>query len=172
MHDHASHELHVRLRPWRQLCRCERRQSPARRSRRSRLNHYRRRRISLLRARSRGVEIWWSARRKEQHPQHSKCSCRPELALAGKTIEPPVRTIAKHSHLDAMKAWHRILTFSKNGRGKRGFHFAALLPSTLARKSTISRFTSVGSSCWVQCPTPGSRTLFQRFGTLFSRLST
>lgn len=40
------------------------------------------------------------------------------------------------------------------------------------RNSRMSRLTSSGASCSVQWPTPGSRTFFQRFGTLFSRLST
>jgi hypothetical protein len=40
-------------------------------------------------------------------------------------------------------------------------HLVPLLPSTLTRKSPISRFTSVGASCSVQCPTPESSTLLE-----------
>src|SRR4029077_6853000 len=74
-----------------------RRQPPARLTWRTWLNHYRGRRITLLCARSRAEEICRSARCQQQTAQHCKCSCRPELALAAKTIQPTVWTIAKHS---------------------------------------------------------------------------
>lgn len=125
MHDHTLHELHFRWRPWRQLCRCGRRQPLARLTGRTRLNHHRRRRTSLLCARSRPEETYWSARGQEhaKATQYCKCWCRPKLATAGKTIRPPVRNIAKQFHLDSGESWSRntnILQGSRQTDGTRG----------------------------------------------------
>ena len=113
MHDHALHELHVRLRPWRQLCRCGRRQRPARLTRRTRLHHYRGRRISLLCARSRAEKICWSDRYQEQATQPRKCSWQTGASACG---ENDTATSSEHCstfRLGSMKACHGILTFSK-----------------------------------------------------------
>src|SRR5438105_7164927 len=111
MHDHASHELHFRLRPRRQFGGCGRRQPLARFTWRARLNYYRGRRFSLLCDRSRAEEICWSAHC-EEATQHRKCLRRPELAHVAKTIKPRIRNIANHFHLDSVKSCHGILTLS------------------------------------------------------------
>ena len=93
MHDHALHEVHIRLRPWRQRGPRRRRQRLARLSRSPRLHHNRRRpRISLLRVRSGTKETCSNARRQEHGTQQHGCSRRAQPALAAKTAHIPLRS--------------------------------------------------------------------------------
>jgi hypothetical protein len=48
-------------------------------------------------------------------------------------------------------------TANRENASRYHLYCAAPLSSTLARKSTISRFISVGASCSVQCPMPGAK---------------
>src|SRR5215470_17036508 len=89
MHDHSLHELHFHLRPWGEFCHCRRRQSLAGLPWRTRLNHYRPRRISLLCACS------GKTRCEEHGTQDSECSSRAELK-----IQTPAQIVAGHLQLD------------------------------------------------------------------------
>jgi hypothetical protein len=64
------------------------------------------------------------------------------------------------------------LNVDPNSIAYRKLGLAVLRAEVRALEALERRSASPGASCWVQCPTPGSRTFFQRFGTFFSRLST
>src|SRR5882672_1019324 len=106
MHDHVLHELHIRLRPWRKR--------PARLSRRPRLHYHRLRSITLLCTR-RGAEGSCGSARCEQHAiEHGEYSRRVELALAARTIKPPLRCTAKYFHLDSEESLPLNINILKN----------------------------------------------------------
>src|SRR5713226_1197319 len=102
VHDHALHELHIRLRAWRQRGPCRWRQRPGGLTRRTRLHHNRLHRISLLSPNSRGEEAsgaeetCGSARGEEHATQQRRFLGRVKLALAAKSIKLPLRCMAKH----------------------------------------------------------------------------
>ena len=128
MHDHTLHELHVRLRTWRQLGPRRRRKRPARLSRRPRLHYNRLRRITLLCARS-GAEGSCGSARCEQHAiEHGEYSRRVELALAARTIKPPLRCTAKYFHLDSEESLPLNINIFKNAVSMRPWRssYAAL----------------------------------------------
>src|SRR5216683_1595157 len=101
VHDHALHELHIRLRAWRQRGPCRWRQRPARLTRSTRLHHNRLRRISLLCPNSRreeasGAEETCGSAREQHATQHRGFLGRVKLAPAAKSIKLPLRCMAKH----------------------------------------------------------------------------
>src|ERR1700722_2920361 len=56
-------------------------------------------------------------------------------------------------------------------REKDGYVWSHQFYFNACKNSMSKRFTSSGLSCCVQCPTPGSRTFFLKFGILTARLS-
>ena len=159
MHDHVLHKLHIRLRPWRKRGPRRRRKRPARLSRRPRLHYNRLRSITLLCAR-RGAEGSCGSARCEQHAiEHGEYLRRVELALAARTIKPPLRCTAKYFHLDSEESLPLNINIFKNC-----FQAEATCPFQALRTSPL-RCVSAVFVCSISllCATQSSVKLCMRF---------